>query len=332
MKLIDSFGRTVTHLRISVTERCNLRCRYCMPAEGVPLTDESKILTYDEIERLASILVGLGIKKIRLTGGEPTVRKGIVGLVERLSRLKSQGLESLAMTTNGTLLENDAPALKAAGLNQINISLDTLKREKFFQITLRDLFDRVIRGIDKAMTVGIPSAKVNAVAMRGLNDDEIFDFVQFANDRRLTVRFIEFMPFPNNEWGVGKFIASADLKKKVEERYELMPLPKKDPSDTSEDFQIVGFPGRIGFISSVTRSFCSICSRIRLTADGQIRPCLHSNLEYDLRTPLRSGASDEEIINLIQKAVLRKWKEHPDWLSVDFKSPTAGRDMITIGG
>ncbi len=334
LELIDRWGRKIDNLRISIIDRCNLRCQYCMPIlSALEFSPRTELLTYEEIFRLARVAVAMGIRTIRLTGGEPLLRKQVVTLVEMLSTLKSRGLESLKMTTNGIFLSRLAKELKMKGLDSVNVSLDTLDPRKFARITGRSLLDGVLEGLEAAKKVGFKDVKVNAVAMRGFNDDEIFDFAEFAIEHRITVRFIEFMPFPGNGWSLEKFISSAELKRKLETRYSLELEPLVDPSQTSRNYRIVGTEGKIGFISSVSESFCAACSRMRLSADGKLQPCLHGQEEIDVKAVMRrEDSSDEDLQQLFLKAAGVKSRGHDDFLSVKFTRPTASRPMIRIGG
>jgi cyclic pyranopterin phosphate synthase len=300
-----------------------------MPEEGVKFVDHADILRYEEIVRIIQIALQLGIVRIRLTGGEPLVRKGLVGFAKHLSRL--QGLQKLSLTTNGILLPQYVASLKEAGVRYLNISLDTLNREKFHKITRFEDLDRVLDGIRRAKTANFSQIKVNVVSVRGFNDDELFDFVAFADKYDVVVRFIEYMPFPGNEWHQGGFIPTHELKGRLEESYHLIPL-HGDPAAPAKTYSIPKHRGKIGFISSVSESFCHLCNRLRLTADGYLRPCLHGPEEIDVKGPMRRGASDEDIAELFCEAVDKKPTSHQDFLDREYERHACDREMVRIGG
>lgn len=325
-RLIDRFQRQHTYLRISVTDRCNFRCRYCMPPEGLAWRTRDEILTFEEIERLARMFADAGVNKIRLTGGEPTVRKGIEELIAKLADI--EGVNSLLMTTNGTTLSKKVREYRSAGLGGLNVSIDSLRRERFAEITLRDDLERVLAGIDAAVEAGFHSVKVNVVMMAGVNDDELLDFVEFAKNRPVNVRFIEFMPFEGNGWKQASVFPYRAMLSEIANHYELVPIAT-EPSAVGKDFAIPGFRGTLGFVTSMTDSFCSGCNRIRLTAEGALKVCLFSGAEVSLRDPMRAGAADDELLSIAKAALDRKWKEHPD-LSVLAQVPN--RSMVAIGG
>ncbi|MFW9930600.1 MAG: GTP 3',8-cyclase MoaA [Candidatus Thorarchaeota archaeon] len=331
MSLIDQFNRKVTSLRLSVIDRCNFRCRYCITDENVNWVPKTNLLSFEEIERLVRLFTSLGIDSLRLTGGEPLVRPRITHLVKNLS--KNKNLKSISMTTNGYLLDQNLEALEDASLNSLNISLDTLDSEKFFSITRRDLFYTVIDNIMTASNSSIDT-KINCVALKGFNDNEIIDFVNFAIRNDLTVRFIEFMPFNGNNWLQSSFISSAEIKKLIEKKYALIAEPLQNSSQTSRVYRIDGFDGKIGFISSVSESFCQWCNRIRITAEGNLRTCLHDTKETNLLSLLRSNVNDETISETIQKSVYLKQKGHVDWINpnIVWDIPVIDREMIKIGG
>ncbi|XP_025161315.1 molybdenum cofactor biosynthesis protein 1 [Harpegnathos saltator] len=326
--LIDIFGRKHTYLRISVTERCNLRCTYCMPAEGVKLTKKDGILQTDEIIQIADLFVKEGVRKIRLTGGEPTVRKDIVDIVAQLRQLRN--LEQIAITTNGLTLTRQLPALQRAGLDALNISLDTLQEKRFEMFTRRQGWSRVMAGIDLAVQLGYNPVKVNCVIMRGKNDDEIIDFIDFTRDRPIDVRFIEYMPFQGNEWKENKMVPFDEMKKIIRDKYpDFQALPNQ-PNDTSKAYQVPGFVGQVGFITSMSQHFCDSCNRLRITADGNLKVCLFEGKgEVSLRDALRSGASTDALKNLIRGAVSRKKKQHAGMINL---TQMENRPMILIGG
>uniref|UniRef100_A0A2N9FB51 GTP 3',8-cyclase n=1 Tax=Fagus sylvatica TaxID=28930 RepID=A0A2N9FB51_FAGSY len=299
--LIDSFGRLHTYLRISLTERCNLRCQYCMPAEGVELTPSPQLLSQNEIVRLANLFVSSGVEKIRLTGGEPTIRKDIEDICLQLSNL--QGLKTLAMTTNGITLAKKLPKLKECGLTSVNISLDTLVPAKFEFITRRKGHERVMESINTAVDLGYNPVKVNCVVMRGLNDDEIFDFVELTREKPINVRFIEFMPFDGNVWNVKKLVPYSEMLDKVAKQFTGLKRLKDHPTDTAKNFRVDGHCGTVSFITSMTEHFCAGCNRLRLLADGNFKVCLFGPSEVSLRDPLRHGADDDELKEVIGAAV-----------------------------
>jgi cyclic pyranopterin phosphate synthase len=325
--LTDTFGRRHSYLRISLTERCNLRCQYCMPAEGIALSPRDHILTFEEIERLARLFVALGVDKIRLTGGEPLVRKDAEELAERLGSI--EGLRTLSLTTNGLLLVQKLPALVRAGLSQVNISLDTLRADRFREITRRPGLERVIDAIHAALAAGIPEVKVNAVVMRNVNEDEVVDFVALTKDLPIEVRFIEYMPFTGNGWDTDAFVSYGEMEARVREAYPDLTAEAFDPHGTARHYFVPGHRGRVGFIASMSDAFCSGCNRLRLTADGNLKVCLFGSSEVSLRDAMRAGASDDELVELIDAAVDRKKAAHAGMLNLP---QIENRPMILIGG
>ncbi|XP_071706506.1 GTP 3',8-cyclase, mitochondrial-like isoform X2 [Rutidosis leptorrhynchoides] len=325
--LVDSFGRLHTYLRISLTERCNLRCQYCMPAEGVELTPNSLVMSRNEIIRLANLFVSSGVNKIRLTGGEPSVRKDIEEICSELSSLK--GLKTLAMTTNGLALSRKLPKLKDCGLNLLNISLDTLVPAKFEFMTRRKGHERVMESIYRAVDLGYDPVKVNCVVMRGFNDDEICDFVELTRDKPINVRFIEFMPFDGNVWNVKKLVSYAEMMDVVGKRYTGIRRIQDHKSETAKNFTLDGHRGTVSFITSMTDHFCSGCNRLRLLADGNLKVCLFGPSEVSLRDPIREGADDDELRQIIGAAVKRKKAAHAGMFDI---AKTPNRPMIHIGG
>ncbi|XP_024314663.1 GTP 3',8-cyclase, mitochondrial isoform X2 [Brachypodium distachyon] len=299
--LVDSFGRFHNYLRISLTERCNLRCQYCMPAEGVELTPKSELLSHDEIIRVANLFVTSGVDKIRLTGGEPTVRKDLEDICLHLSDLK--GLKTLAMTTNGIVLSKKLPRLKECGLNALNISLDTLIPAKFEFMTRRKGHSKVMESIDTAIELGYDPVKVNCVVMRGMNDDEICDFVELTKHKPINIRFIEFMPFDGNVWNVKKLVPYAEVLDKVRQHFNGVERLQDHPSDTAKNFKIDGHVGTISFITSMTEHFCAGCNRLRLLADGNFKVCLFGPSEVSLREPIHSGVDDAGLKEIISAAM-----------------------------
>ncbi|XP_052727182.1 GTP 3',8-cyclase, mitochondrial-like isoform X1 [Vigna angularis] len=325
--LVDSFGRLHTYLRISLTERCNLRCQYCMPAEGVELTPSPQILTNTEILRLANLFVSSGVTKIRLTGGEPTVRKDIADICLELSNLK--GLKTLSMTTNGIALTRKLPRLKDCGLTSLNISLDTLVPAKFEFMTRRKGHEKVMNSINAAIDLGFNPVKVNCVVMRGFNDDEICDFVELTREKAIDIRFIEFMPFDGNVWNVKKLVPYSEMLDTVMKQFPSLKRVQDHPTDTAKNFTIDGHEGRVSFITSMTEHFCAGCNRLRLLADGNFKVCLFGPSEVSLRDPLRCGAEDHELREIIGAAVKKKKASHAGMFDI---AKTANRPMIHIGG
>lgn len=325
--LTDTFGRHHTYLRISLTERCNLRCQYCMPEEGVPLQPRSHILTFEEIERLARLFVRAGVNKIRLTGGEPLVRQDVETLVEQLGQL--DGLKTLAITTNGLLLPKKLSRLHAAGVNLLNISLDTLKEDKFTFITRRKGFGLVMKAIEQALAYGYNPVKINCVVMRGFNDDELGDFVAMTLDQPIEMRFIEYMPFDGNGWMDLRMMPYTEMLEHLESRFGTLERVQDGPNETSKTYRVPGATGRVGFITSMSENFCSSCNRLRLTADGNLKVCLFGKAEVSLRDAMRSGATDAELAVIIDAAVKRKKASHAGMYEI---AASENRPMILIGG
>ncbi|HJR07627.1 MAG TPA: GTP 3',8-cyclase MoaA [Pyrinomonadaceae bacterium] len=328
--LKDSYGRAIRDLRVSLTDRCNFRCFYCLPHGEPPIAPKEQMLTYEEIEYVCQIFVSLGIEKIRLTGGEPMMRRDIEVLIRKLSALKPR-LHDLALTTNGYFLPGRAAALREAGLDRITISLDSLRRDTFRQMTGVDVLERVLEGIAAARDAGLTPIKINAVIVRGHNDSEVADFACFAREHNVSMRFIEFMPLDSgHEWSREMVVSGKEIRAAIEELYPLAPLPVRRGAETSARYRFSdGAPGEIGIIAPVTEPFCGACSRIRLTADGQIRTCLFSTIEHSLRDVVRSNASRAEIVEYIESVVLKKEPRHyindPDFLQ-------PARTMSFIGG
>jgi cyclic pyranopterin phosphate synthase len=308
--LQDRHGRTFDYVRIAVIEQCNLRCTYCMPEEGVQFKEKDMVLRSDEILRVVEVLARMGVRKVRYTGGEPTVRPDIVDIVERT--VKVPGVKAVHMTTNGLLFPKYAEALRNAGLFGVNISLDTLKADKFETITRRSGVDKVLESIDLAVDLGFPRVKVNVVLMRGFNEDELLDFCELTKDKPITVRFIEFMPFDAHQiWENGQHFASAaDLCGQIERHYAPMGLEPAQGTRTEHHiYQVPGYAGKFGVIPAFTRSLCGNCSRIRVTADGSIMNCLYSEQPYLLRDLLRRGCTDDDVVALFRKAFDEKHKD-----------------------
>ncbi len=327
--LADRFGRVATDLRVSLTDRCNLRCTYCMPPEGLEWLPDESVLTDDEIVRLIRIgIEQLGIRQVRFTGGEPLVRRGLVDIVARTKQVDRH--VDVALTTNALGLARTAAALKEAGLDRINVSLDSVRAETFARMTLRDRLHDVVAGLEAARAAGLAPIKLNAVLMRGVNDDEAPELLQWALERGYDLRFIEQMPLDaQHGWTRDQMITADEIFASLEREFELSPASEPRGSDPAELFLVDGGPGTVGVIASVTRPFCGDCDRVRLTADGQVRNCLFAREESDLRTPLRDGATDDEIADRWVTAMAGKRAGH----GIDdptFLQP--GRPMSAIGG
>ena len=326
--LYDGHGRRVSDLRVSVTDRCNFRCQYCMPADGLPWLQRQEILRFEEIERIVRVMASMGVTDLRLTGGEPLVRREFPRLVEMLAGI--EGLEDLSLTTNGYLLERDADALVAAGVKRVNVSIDSLQRDRFFQLTRRDALPQVLRGLQALRRYPeVQPIKVNAVAMRGFTEEEAVPFAEFARDTAFQVRFIEFMPLDaDHAWSEDAVLPGDELRALIHAVHPLEELPR-EPHSTARVFRFVDGRGEIGFINPVSEPFCADCNRVRLTADGKLRTCLFSLHETDLREPLRSGASDDELERIVRDAVWRKELKHHVG-EEGFRQPP--RTMSRIGG
>jgi GTP 3',8-cyclase len=328
--LLDNYNRLHDNLRLSVTDRCNIRCFYCMPEKGVEFVPRAEILSFEEIERVARIAVGLGVRKLRVTGGEPLVRKGLPVLIRKL--VEMPGVEDVALTTNGVLLADQAEALFDAGLRRLNIHLDTLDRARFEQITRRDELGRVLAGIDTAQRLGFGPIKINAVAVKGLVEPDIVPLARFGRERGIEIRYIEFMPLDaQNLWDRSKVLLADDILALLSEGVgPLDPVPDPDPRAPALEYRFRDGGGRVGFIASVSRPFCLNCNRIRLTADGKLRYCLFAIDETDVRDLLRGGAADEEIAGVIRATVRAKWLGHEINQGERFVPPP--RPMYAIGG
>lgn len=329
----DGLGRVVDYLRVSVTDRCNLRCRYCLPEAGVGLKDHGDILTYEELERIIRVAVAMGVRRVRITGGEPLVRRGLVGFLARISQLP--GLDDLSLTTNGVLLAGMAADLKAAGVGRLNISLDTLREDRFRDLTRGGRLGDVQRGLEAAIEAGFSPIKINTVLLRGTNDDEIADFADLTRRLPVHVRFIELMPLGEGHgWGADHFLAAAEARQRIRRTGE--PATILRPAESAPAgagparyFQFAGAPGTVGFIAALSDHFCDRCNRIRLTADGKINPCLASPAQIDLRAALRAGAGDAELTRLLALAIQAKPAGH------DMGQPAGEhleRRMSRIGG
>jgi GTP 3',8-cyclase len=333
LTLIDGFGRVADDLRISLTDRCNLRCTYCMPAEGMPWLPREQLLTYEELIRVVDVLVGLGVRTVRLTGGEPLVRRDVPDLVAGLRAVGERARVDLdvSLTTNGLLLAGYAQKLADAGLDRVNVSCDSLQRHRFAELTRRDALDAVLAGLRAADDAGLRPVKLNVVVIRGTNDDELLDLADLARRTGYAVRFIEVMPLDEDgTWRPEDVVPSAEVLERIGAHHELeadSPEPGPDPATTYRFAD--GAPGTIGVIPTVTAPFCDRCNRLRVTADGALRTCLFALDETDLRGPLRDGASDDDLAELVRGAVAAKWAGHRI-NQPDFKRP--GRSMSLIGG
>ena len=326
--LFDGHGRRISDLRVSVTDRCNFRCQYCMPAEGLPWLDRDEILRFEEIERVVRVLAEMGVTDLRLTGGEPLVRRDFPRLVAMLARI--DGLEDISLTTNAYLLERDADALVEAGITRVNVSIDSLQRDRFFQLTRRDSLPRVLRGLEAiARHPEVRPIKVNAVALRGFTEEEAVPFAEFARSTSYQVRFIEFMPLDGDHaWSRDQVLAGDDIRAIIDRVHPLEEVPR-EPHATARVFRFRDGRGEIGFINPVSEPFCADCNRIRLTADGKLRTCLFSLHETDLRAPLRGTTSDDELETILRDAVWRKELKHHVG-EPGFRQPP--RTMSAIGG
>jgi len=323
--LKDKYGRVIDYLRISITDHCNLRCLYCVTDE-IAWVPHDEILRFEEITKIVDIFATEGIRKIRITGGEPLMRKGLPDFISQLSRI--EGLDDLSVTTNGVLLKSQAEALKEAGLKRINVSLDTLKPERYKIITGRDFFSQVWEGIEMAKAVGLSPVKINVVAMKEYNADEILDLVKLTLEEPYVIRFIEYMPM-NESWDDHNFLSVDDIKAVIESVHTLVPIDGTHNNGPARVFQIPGARGEIGLISPLSNHFCGTCNRLRLTADGHLRPCLFSDTEIDIKTPLRSGANDAELRDVLYKTLALKPKRHH---MQSVSAPKCHRGMWSIGG
>jgi cyclic pyranopterin phosphate synthase len=326
--LFDGHGRPIEDLRVSVTDRCNFRCQYCMPAEGLPWLERAEVLTFEEIARVVGVCASMGVGDVRLTGGEPLVRRGFPELAAMLGEI--EGVDDLSVTTNGFLLERDAEALVGAGINRFNVSVDSLQRDRFYALTRRDALAQVLRGLDALAR--FPEAfpiKVNAVALRDFTEEEVLPFAELARRSPYEVRFIEYMPLDaDHAWTREQVLTGEEIRAAIEAVYPLEPLPR-EPSATARVYRFADGAGRIGFINPVSEPFCGDCNRIRLTADGRLRTCLFSLNETDLRGPMRDGADDDALQEIIRDAVWRKELKH-NVGEPGFIQPQ--RTMSAIGG
>ncbi len=330
--LVDSFGRRHNNLRISVTDRCNIRCFYCMPADNVEFMDRSELLTFEETERFVRVAAGLGINKLRLTGGEPLVRRDLAELVRRLSEI--DGIRDIGLTTNGILLADQADELHAAGLSRINISLDALDPVRFKEVTRREGYEKVLEGIEAARTTGFDPIKINAVSIRGLTEDQVVPFGRLARETGIEVRFIEFMPLDaDNAWERDRVLFAREVRDRLEAEFgPLRPLGRTDPAAPASQFEFADGGGRVGFIASVSEPFCGSCNRFRLTADGKLRNCLFSLEETDIKQLLRDGdtaENEQRLVEAIAASIHAKAEGH-EINTARFIQPD--RPMYSIGG
>jgi cyclic pyranopterin phosphate synthase len=327
LKLIDPYNRHLNYLRISITDRCNLKCIYCVPRDLIPRLSHDDILTYEEILRLVRIGIKLGISKIRVTGGEPLVRKGVYSFLSDLSRL--DGLADISLTTNGVSLKANLKKIKTAGIKRINISLDTLNRTKFERITGFNLFDQVWQGIEMAMEMGFHPIKLNIVALNGINDDELADMARLSFDYPLHIRFIEYMPIGESQIGNGPLLLAPEIKKRISVLGSLIPVTNTIDDGPAQRYHFEGAAGEIGFIHALSHHFCDRCNRLRLTARGRLRPCLLSDHHEDVKEVMRTGGTDEELMEVFFKAIRHKPSDHN--LAIQNPSRVCGQ-MSSIGG
>ena len=328
-QIIDSFGRIHTNLRISVTDRCNIRCFYCMPDENIRFLPQSQVLTFEEITRLAHVCAELGVNKLRITGGEPLVRRELPELIKMLVDIPD--IDDVAITTNGILLADQARDLKDAGLHRLNISLDTLNEDVFKRISRRTGINKVLQGIDAALEAGFDRVRLNAIAMADITEDEIIPLVNFARNKSLEIRFIEFMPLDAEEnWNVAQVLSGEQIREQIESEFgPLQAANRTDPSQPAVDFEFVDGSGRVGFINPVSQPFCSSCNRLRITAEGKFRNCLFSTQEFDAMRILRAEGTDEDLANLVLECVDAKKAAH-GIDSAEFQRPA--KAMYQIGG
>ncbi|SUZ58704.1 uncharacterized protein METZ01_LOCUS11558 [marine metagenome] len=327
-KLIDGMGRTIVNLRISVTDRCNFRCTYCMPADNVEFMDRSNLLSFEEIQRVVQIVSRMGINRLRLTGGEPLMRKNLPVLIKMLNEV--DGIDDIAMTTNAYFLKDQAQSLKDAGLKRLNVSLDALDPEKFRDVNRRDCLQSVLDGLDTARKVGFKSIKINAVAVRNFSETEIMSLIEMGRSDGFEIRFIEFMPLDSDKvWERDKVLFGHEIVNMIKDNYELVPIDNSLEIGPASEYNFADGKGKIGIITAVSNPFCDHCNRIRMTADGKLRTCLFSTKETNLKELIRSGATDKTIIETLKQAVLVKEPGHKINLD-DFERPT--RAMHAIGG
>lgn len=326
--MVDNNNRIINYLRLSVTDKCNLRCIYCMPEEGVKFMPHAEILTYEEMLVIIKLCIQKGIRKLRLTGGEPLIRKGVIDFIKKVSEL--DGLEEVTLTTNGVYLKEFAHSLRQSGIYRINVSMDTLRPDRFFNITRRDLFDRVREGIEEAESTGLNPIKINVVIMKGVNDDEILDFAQLTYSKPYHVRFIELMPVGDPEkWIPHRFISTREVFDKISTLGKVTPVSSDLLAGPARRFTLEGSKGEIGLIGALSYHFCENCNRLRLTADGKLRGCLFSDSETDIKGPLRNGANEQYILKLIEETIQNKPRSHGQAV---WQPRKCSRSMNGIGG
>ncbi len=326
-KLTDKYNRNLNYLRISITDRCNLRCLYCMPRELIPKLPYREILSYEEILRIVRVGIGLGISKIRVTGGEPLVRKGVYHFLQQLTKLK--GLQDISLTTNGVLLRDNIDKIRSASIKRINISLDTLNKNKFKHITGYDFFDQIWEGIHLAREVGFYPIKINVVPLKGINDDELVDIARLSIKYPFHIRFIEYMPMGSNQINSDRHLLAPEIKKRFDQLGKLIPVDRNLNDGPAERFKFESAHGEIGFIRPISQHFCNTCNRLRLTASGQLRPCLMSNDQEDMKSLIRQGCSDSELAKGFLQAVRHKPSEHK---LADNDPAGVSAQMCAIGG
>lgn len=327
LQLIDKYNRCLNYLRISITDRCNLRCIYCVPNDKNPNLPHKEILRYEEILRLVRIGVRLGISKVRVTGGEPLVRKGVYDFLSQLTQI--DGLSDVSLTTNGVLLKDNIKKIRSAGIKRINVSMDTLSRKKYHEITGHDMFDQVWEGIESAQNMGFDPIKINVVALNGINDDELIDIAGLSFSYPFHIRFIEYMPIGASRMNIGKQLLAPEIKKRVNVLGKLIPVKNGINDGPARRYKFKGAKGEIGFIHAISKHFCNECNRLRLTASGKLRPCLLSDSEEDLKGPLRRGCLDSELADVFLRAVSHKPVDHN--IASDQPGKVAGQ-MSAIGG
>ena len=308
IKLIDQYNRQLNYLRVSITDRCNLKCMYCVPQDLIPRVDHEEVLRYEEILKVIKIAIGLGVIKVRITGGEPLVRKGVYDFLSELTQIKE--LVDVSLTTNGVFLKDNLARIQAAGISRINISLDTLNPEKYRQITGRNTFDQVWQGIEKAHEMGFGPIKLNVVALNGVNDNELTEMARLSLTYPFHIRFIEYMPIGQSRMGNAPLLLAPEIKQRISTLGNLVPVQNSKNDGPAKRYRFEGAPGEIGFIHAISHHFCNTCNRLRLTASGQLRPCLLSDHQEDIKGPLRSGCPDEEIAGIFLKAMHHKPSDH----------------------
>ena len=327
LQLIDNYNRRLNYLRISITDRCNLRCIYCAPNDKNPNLPHKEILRYEEILRLVRIGVRLGISKVRVTGGEPLVRKGVYDFLGQLTQI--DGLSDVSLTTNGVLLKNNIKKIRSAGIKRINVSMDTLSRKKYHEITGHDMFDQVWEGIESAQNMGFDPIKINVVALNGINDDELIEIARLSFSSPFHIRFIEYMPIGTSHLNIGKHLLAPEIQERIKVLGELIPVKNGINDGPARRYKFKGAKGEIGFIHAISKHFCNECNRLRLTASGKLRPCLLSDSEEDLKGPLRRGCLDSELADVFLRAVSHKPVDHN--IASDQPCKVAGQ-MSAIGG